>query len=136
MAKAELKTRKTKINPKDFLNTIKDGQKRADAFQIMEMMHKITGDKPEMWGTSIIGFGNVALKYASGRELDWPKIGFSPRKQNLTLYVLTNPKEQSALLKKLGKHKTGKVCLYINTLQDVDVSVLKKVIEASCKKYS
>jgi len=129
MAKAELKTKKTKARAKDFLNTIKDEQKRKDSFHIMEMMQKATGDKPEMWGSNIIGFGNVPLKYASGRELDWPKIGFSPRKQALTLYMLNRSKAQAALLKKLGKHKTGKVCLYLNKLDDVDTSVLKKVIE-------
>jgi len=134
MAKAELKTKKTKVNPKDFLNTIKDEQQRKDSFQIMEMMQRATGDKSEMWGTSIIGFGNAPLKYASGRELDWPKTGFSPRKQALTLYVLNGSKEQAALLKKLGKHKTGKVCLYINKLDDVDTDVLKKVIALCLKK--
>jgi len=134
MAKAELKTRKTKVNPKDFLKTIKHEQQRKDSFQIIEMMQRATGDKPEMWGTNIIGFGNVPLKYASGRELDWPKTAFSPRKQALTLYVLNQSKAQAALLKKLGKHKTGKVCLYINKLSDVDADVLKKVIELCLKK--
>ena len=130
---AELKTRKTKVNPKDFLNTITDEQQRKDSFQIMEMMQRVTGDKPEMWGPNIVGFGCVPLKYASGRELDWPKTGFSPRKQALTLYVLNQSKAQAALLKKLGKHKTGKVCLYIKKLSDVDADVLKKVI-ALCMK--
>ena len=128
MAKAELKTKKTNVHPKDFLNTIKEEQKRKDSFRIMEMMQQATGDKPEMWGSSIVGFGNEPLKYASGRELNWPKTGFSPRKQALTLYVLNNSKEQNALLKKLGKHKTGKGCLYINTLEEVDTAVLEKII--------
>lgn len=134
MAKAELKTKKTKASAKDFLNTIKDEQKRKDSFQILEMMQKATGDNPEMWGSSIVGFGNVALKYASGRELDWPKTGFSPRKQALTLYVLNNSQKQTELLKKLGKYKTGKVCLYISKLDDVDIDVLRKVIEECAKK--
>jgi hypothetical protein len=129
MAKAEPKTRKTGASAEDFLNSIKDEQKRKDSFRILEMMQKATGDKPEMWGASIVGFGNVALKYASGRELDWPKTGFSPRKQALTLYVLNGSKEQTGLLKKLGKHKTGKSCLYINRLADVNTAVLQELID-------
>ena len=126
---AELKTKKNAASVEGFLNTIKDKQKRDDSFSILEMFTKTTGEKPAMWGPSIIGFGNVHLKYPSGRELDWMKIGFSPRKQNLTLYVLCNSKEQKELLKKLGKHKTGQSCLYINKLSDVDTQVLKKIIE-------
>jgi hypothetical protein len=126
---AELKTKKNAASVEGFLNTVKDKQKRDDSFSILEMFKKATGEKPEMWGPSIIGFGNVHLKYPSGRELDWMKIGFSPRKQNLTLYVLCNSKEQNELLKKLGKHKTGQSCLYINKLTDVNTQVLKKIIE-------
>jgi len=87
-----------------------------------------------MWGTAIIGFGSEKIKYASGKELDWPKTGFSPRKQALTLYVLNGSKAQKELLKKLGKHKTGKVCLYIKKLSDVDINVLEKVIGLCPKK--
>jgi hypothetical protein len=126
---AELKTKKNAASVEGFLNTIKDKQKRDDSFSVLEIMAKVTGEKPAMWGPSIIGFGNVHLKYPSGRELDWMKIGFSPRKQNLTLYVLCHSKEQNELLKKLGKHKTGQSCLYINKLADVDTQVLKKIIE-------
>ena len=89
-------------------------------------MQQASGDKPKMWGTAIIGFGNVLLKYDSSRELDWFKIGFSPRKQALTLYGLLGSEKQNALLEKLGKHKTGKGCLYINKLTDVDLTVFKK----------
>ena len=131
---AEPKTKKTNVNPKDFLNTIKDEQKRKDSFEVMKMMQKATGAKPVMWGSAIVGFGSVKLKYASGKELDWPQTGFSPRKQALTLYVLGASKEQNALLKKLGKHKTAKVCLYINKLSDVDTKVLEKVIAECVKK--
>ena len=132
---AEPKTKKTNVNPKDFLNTIKDEQKRKDSFEVMKMMQKATGAKPVMWGSAIVGFGSVKLKYASGKELDWPKTGFSPRKQALTLYVVNHSsKEQTALLKKLGKHKTAKVCLYINKLSDVDTKVLEKVIAECLKK--
>src|SRR5437867_1236887 len=127
MAKAELKTKKNEASVEDFLNTIKDEQQRKDSFTILQMMKKATGDEPRMWGSAIIGFGNVQLKYESGRELDWFKMGFSPRKQNLTLYGV-NGKGQAELLKKLGKHKTGKGCLYINKLTDVDTAVLKKII--------
>src|SRR6187399_2838202 len=117
MAKAKLKTVKTKLSVKDFLNTIKDEQKRADSFEIVWMMEKATGDKPKMWGTAIIGFGDVHLKYESGRELDWFKLGFSPRKENLTLYILNGSDEQKAMLKTLGRHSSsGKGCLYIKRL--------------------
>lgn len=128
MAKAVLKTKKNEASAEDFLNTIKDEQQRKDSFTILQMMKKATGDEPKMWGTAIIGFGNVHLKYESGRELDWFKMGFSPRKQNLTLYGIGAMK-QTELLKKLGKHKTGKGCLYINKLTDVDTAILKKIIE-------
>ena len=116
MAKAVLKTKENKSSVEDFLNTIKDQQQRKDSFTILSMMQKATGDKPKMWGKNIIGFGTVYLKYASGRELDWFKMGFSPRKQNLTLYGLGVSKSGD-LLKKLGKHKTGVGCLYINKLK-------------------
>lgn len=132
---AEPKTRPTKVNSKDFLNTIKDEQKRKDSFEVMKMMQKATGEKPVMWGTNIIGFGNVKLKYASGKELDWPVTGFSPRANAITLYVVKrSSKEQAALLKKLGKHKTGGGCLYIKKLSDVDINVLEKVIDVCVKK--
>ena len=127
MAKAELKTKKTQASVEDFLNGVKDEQQRKDSFAILQMMKKVTGDQPKMWGSAIIGFGNVQLKYESGRELNWFKMGFSPRKQNLTIYGV-NAKGQTELLKKLGKHKTGKGCLYINKLTDVDLAVLKKII--------
>ena len=128
-------TRPTNVNPKDFLNKIKDEQKRKDSFEVMKMMQKATGEKPVMWGSAIVGFGSAKLKYASGKELDWPVTGFSPRKQALTLYVVNHSsKEQTALLKKLGKHKTAKVCLYINKLSDVDTKVLEKVIAECLKK--
>jgi len=132
MAKAKLKTGKTQASPKDFLDTIKDEQKRKDSYVILEMMQKATGEAPKMWGTAIVGYGNVSLKYESGRELDWFKIGFSPRKQNLTLYGL-GIGEQDAMLKKLGKHDTGKGCLYINKLADVDTVVLRKMMEQAAK---
>lgn len=132
---AEPITRPTNVKPKDFISKVKDEQKRKDSLEVLKMMEKITGEKGAMWGTSIIGFGSEKLKYASGKELEWPVTGFSPRAQALTLYVVKrSSKEQAGLLKKLGKHKTGGGCLYIKKLSDVDTDVLKKVIEEKCKK--
>ena len=98
------------------------------------MMQEASGEEPKMWGSSIIGFGDVSLKYESGRELDWFKIGFSPRNQNLTLYGLINLKEKQEILKKLGKYSTGKGCLYINKLQDINKVVLQKIMDLACSK--
>ena len=128
MAKAKLKTEKTQASVKDFLNSVKDEQRRKDCFTIRDMMEKAIGEEPKMWGGSIVGFGDITLKYESGRELDWFKMGFSPRVLTLTLYGVTFKKEQQQLLKKLGKHKTGKGCLYINKLEDVDRKVLEEMI--------
>jgi len=103
---AEPKTKKTKVKPKDFISTIKDEQKRKDSLAVLSMMEKITGEKDAMWGTSIVGFGSVKLMYSNGKELDWPKTGFSPRAQALTLYVVKrSSKKQAGLLKKLASTK-------------------------------
>ena len=128
---AELKTKKTDAPVEKFINSVPDEQKRKDAFVILEMMKKVTGDEPKMWGPSIIGFGDIHLKYASGRELDWMKMGFSPRKQNLTLYLTLGGGlgNFESVLKKLGKYKTGKGCLYINKLADVNTTVLLEMIK-------
>jgi hypothetical protein len=126
---AELKTKKTSASAEDFLNTNKEEQKRKDSLAILKMMQEASGEKPKMWGTAMIGFGDRHLKYESGRELDWFVSGFSPRKQNITLYLCGGLQEE--LAKKLGKYKTGKGCLYINKLEDVDVKVLRKMIERS-----
>jgi hypothetical protein len=130
---AELKTKLNDASVTDFLNSIKDEEKRADSFEILKLMQQVTKQEPKMWGTSIIGFGNTHLKYESGRELDWFVTGFSPRKQNLTLYVLGSFNPHTDLLKKLGKYKTGVGCLYINKLKNVDVKVLKDLIKESVK---
>ena len=135
MAKAKLKTEKTHLSAKDFLNTVKEDQKRGDSFAILEMMQKATSDEPKMWGSAIIGFGDVTLKYESGRELDWFKIGFSPRKQSFALYGLLNSDVKGEMLKKLGKHSTGKGCLYIDKLKDIDVEVLERIIVHANKWY-
>ena len=128
---AELKTKKTEASVEDFLNGITDEQTRNDCFEISKIMEKATKSAPKMWGSSIIGFGTQHLKYASGRELDWMIIGFSPRKQNLTLYLPGSLESYADLLGKLGKHTTGKGCLYIKTLKDVDAKVLKELIKRS-----
>jgi hypothetical protein len=128
---AELKTKKTEASVEDFLNKIKDENNRRDCFEIAKIMKQATRSDPKMWGSSIIGFGSRRLKYPNGRELDWMVIGFSPRKANITLYLAGGLEKQTALLKKLGKHSTGKGCLYIKTLKDVDKKVLKDIISAS-----
>lgn len=125
---AELKTKKTELSVEAFLKKVPEEQKQKDAFAILEMMEKATKSKGKMWGSAIIGFGEKLLKYESGRELDWFVMGFSPRKQNFALYIPGTLEKQQVLLKKLGKHKTGKGCLYINKLEEVDLKVLKEII--------
>ena len=128
---AELKTQRNDGSVEDFLNAIDDEQKRKDCYTIMKLMQQMTKSKPTMWGTSIVGFGSYHYKGKSGREGDWFIMGFSPRKQNLTLYLITGFERDAALMKKLGKCKTGKSCLYINTLDDIDLSVLKSLMKNS-----
>lgn len=128
---AEIKTKQTLSSVADFIAAIADERKRTDSLAILEMMEKATKEEPKMWGSSMIGFGNVRYKSpATGREVDWFKIGFSPRKANISLYLM-DLKRHAEALEKLGKHKTGVGCLYINKLEDVDVKVLEKMIEAS-----
>ncbi len=128
---AELKTKKTEASVDDFLNFIEDEQKRKDCFEIAKMMEKATKQKPKMWGPSIVGFGEYHYIYASGHEGDMCRIGFSPRKQNITLYIMQVV--DSPLFKKLGKFKTSKACLYIKKLADVDTKVLKELINEAAK---
>ena len=131
----EIKTKPTSANVEDFINNVKDEQKRKDCFVLLEMMKKATGEDPALWGSSIIGFGSKRYKSpATGREVDWLLIGFSPRKANLSLYISIGIKEHAAALKKLGKHKTGVGCLYINKLEEIDLKVLKGIIDASLKR--
>jgi len=132
---AEIKTKPTSASAEDFLNNIKDEQKRKDSFTLLEMMKKATGEVPVLWSNSIIGFGIKRYKSpATGREVDWLKIGFAPRKANLSLYISVGIKEHEAALEKLGKHKTGVGCLYINKLEDVDLKVLSGMISESVKR--
>ncbi|MBK7320180.1 DUF1801 domain-containing protein [Candidatus Villigracilis affinis] len=131
---AELKTKKTEASVDDFLNGVKDEATKKDCLEIVKLMKQATKADPKMWGSSIVGFGTQHLKYASGRELDWMVIGFSPRKQNLTLYIPGSLESYAELLKKLGKHTTGKGCLYVKSLKDVNAKVLKELIQRSVKE--
>jgi len=131
---AELKTKQTEASVKDFLNQIPDKERRDDCFAIAKMMEEATGAKPKMWGTSIVGFGSYHYKYASGREGDWLMTGFSPCKNDLTLYLMMGFEKHRELMEQLGKHKTSKSCLYIKQLDDVHVPTLKKLIKASVKQ--
>jgi hypothetical protein len=129
MAKAEIKTKETDASVEDFINSVKDDQKRKDSLTILKLMKKASKEKPKMWGSSIIGFGNITSKSPrTGREVDWFKIGFSPRKASISLYLMSGLKKHAVDLKKLGKHKTGVGCLYINKLEDVDMKVLERMI--------
>ena len=128
---AEPKTKATNTNPKDFLNTIEPEQKRADGFTLLKMFEDITKEKAVMWGDSMVGFGKYHYKSErSSQEGDWFLVGFSPRKQNLTLYIMHGNKDNE-MLAKLGKHKLGGGCLYINKLSDVDQKILATLIEKS-----
>ena len=132
MADANNKTQLTEASAEDFFNTISDEQRRADSLKVDEIMRRVTGEEPKMWGTGIVGYGLRHLKYESGREMDWMVIGFSPRKSNLTLYVgLGGDNRYDDQLARLGKHKTGKGCLYINKLSNIDEAVLEELISAS-----
>ncbi|HMU47384.1 MAG TPA: DUF1801 domain-containing protein [Chitinophagaceae bacterium] len=130
----EIKTKETKASVKDFINSVSGDQKIKDSFTILKMMEKVTKEKPKMWGSSIIGFGNLIYQSPStGRQVEWFKIGFSPRKANITIYLM-DMKKHSEALKKLGKHKIGGGCLYINKLEDIDTKVLEKMISVAAKK--
>ena len=135
MAKnAEVKTKVNDASVDGFLNSVTNEQAREDCLEILKMMKQVTKEEPKMWGASIIGFGSYHYKGASGREGDWFLTGFSPRKQNLTLYLNHGFDVHKDLLKKLGKHKTSMGCLYINNLDDVDKKVLKELVTASVKR--
>ncbi len=125
---AENKTQKTKASVTEFLNTLPDEQKRQDSFTLLQLFTQISGSQGAMWGPAMIGFGDLRYKYASGREGDWFKAGFSPRKQNLTVYISGGLPQYANLLNQLGKHKTGVGCIYINKLSDIDLNVLKEII--------
>ncbi len=131
----KIKTVPTAASVGDFINAVPDEQKRKDSFVLLEMMKKATGEEPVLWSSSIIGFGMKRYKSpATGREVDWLRIGFSPRKANLSLYLHIDIKKHSAILKKLGKHKTGVGCLYISRLEEIDLKVLKGMIDTALKQ--
>jgi hypothetical protein len=128
---AELKTQKNNASVVAFLGNIENDQRKKDCFAVMELMKKITKSEPAMWGTSIVGFGSYHYTYASGREGDWFLCGFSPRKQSLTLYIMTGFSRYNEILSRLGKYKTSKSCLYINKIEDIKIGVLEELITAS-----
>ena len=128
---AELKTKQTSQSVDEFLSAVADEQRRKDSRTVLRIMKEVTGEKPKMWGSSIVGFGSYHYKYASGREGHWFLTGFSPRKQNLTLYIMAGFSRYNELLRKLGKHKIGKSCLYIKRLDDIDIDVLTELVEQS-----
>jgi len=128
---AELKTKPTDASVEAFLNSVEPEKKRQDSFAILELMREVTGEEPIMWGSSIIGFGSYHYKYASGREANWMLVGFAPRKQALTLYIMSGFEGYDELMANLGKHKTGKSCLYINKLDDVDRDTLRELVRQS-----
>jgi len=128
---AEPKTKPTAASVNDFIEKSAGAKKKLDAYALLEMMKSITKEEPVMWGPSIIGFGTYTQKYANGKEYKWPIAGFSPRKQNLVVYIMPGFEKYDDLMEKLGKYKTGKSCLYINKLEDIDVKVLKEIINSS-----
>ena len=128
---SELKTKRNDGDARGYLESVANKRRREDSLVMLELMREITGEPPEMWGSSIVGFGSYHYKYASGREGDWPVIGFAPRKQSLTLYIMPGFDRYGDLMAKLGKYKTGKSCLYINKLDDVNLEVLKALIAES-----
>jgi hypothetical protein len=130
---AALKTQKTDASVEGFLNQVEDEARRRDCFDILDLMQEVTGEEPAMWGPSIVGFGSYRYKYASGHEGEWMLTGFSPRKRDLTLYIMSGFEAYDSLLAKLGKFKTGKACLYINKLEDVDLSTLRELVKQSAE---
>ncbi len=128
---AELKTKQNDGDVIAFISSVQDEQKRRDSLKILDLMKEVTQEEPKMWGDSIIGFGNYHYKYASGREGDWLLTGFSPRKQNLSLYIMSGFDSYPDLLHKLGKYKTGAACLYIKRIADIDLDVLKELVRRS-----
>ena len=130
---AELKTKPTKESVSGFLKKVSDKSRREDCLKVLELMKDVTGEEPEMWGSSIVGFGRYRYKYESGTKGEWMITGFSPRKNDLTLYIMRGFEPVADLMARLGKHKTGKSCLYIKKLADVDLGVLRKIVEKSVK---
>lgn len=134
---AELKTKKTTASVAAFIDSVENDQRRADAKELLKIFKDVTGEKPAMWGPSIIGYGVYHYKSErSTQEADWPRMGFSPRKANLTVYILPGFAKYTPLLKRLGKHKTSKACLYINKLSDVDIPTLRTLIKETLSEMN
>lgn len=129
-----IKTQKNNKDPLKFINQLNDEVKKQDSLTLIKLFEKETGEKAAMWGDSIIGFGEYHYKYKSGQEGDWPLTGFSPRKANLSIYIMPGFKKYEAQLKKLGKHKHSVSCLYVKKLTDIDLDILKEVIKDSVKR--
>lgn len=127
----ENKTKKNNLSVRAFLDTVRDKDRRKDCDTMLKLMKEMTGEKPKMWGTSMVGFGEYHYKYDSGHEGDYFKTGFSPRKQSITLYIMPGFEKYPELMDKLGKHKVGKSCLYINSLDDIHIPSLKKLVKQS-----
>ncbi len=131
MSKYELKTKENESSVQEFINNIPDERKRQDSQTILDLMRRVTGLEPKMWGTSIVGFGHYHYHYQSGHEGESILTGFSPRKQNLTLYIVSGFGQFDELMQKLGKYKTGASCLYVNKLTDIDLAVLEELVRQS-----
>ncbi len=131
---AEPKTKKTDASVAAFLDGVEDPRRREDARAVLALMKRITGEEPKMWGPGIVGFGSYTYTYASGQTGDWPIAGFSPRKQALTLYLMPGFEKDADLMKRLGKHKTGKSCLYLSRLADADAGVLEELVRRSVER--
>jgi len=123
-----LKTRPTDQKPEDFLETVEHPTRKSDGYKLLEIFKNVTGEKPVMWGPSIVGFGSYKYENTRGKEFEWPRVGFSPRKQSLSIYITPGFDRFTDLLDVLGKHRLGKGCLYINKLADVDIEILKKIV--------
>ena len=128
---ADLKTKKNDGSVEDFLNSVENPKRKADAFEILKLMKDVTGEEAVMWGKSLVGFGSYDYKYASGREGSWFLTGFSPRKQSMTLYIMPGFDRYDDLMSQLGKYTTGKSCLYVKKLEDVNIDVLRELVKQS-----
>jgi len=128
---ADVKTRPTRASVQAFIRDVKDNVRRQECRVLLKLLKQVTRAKPEMWGASMIGFGSYHYRYASGREGDWFLVGFSPRKQDLSVYIMAGFGRYGALMRRLGKHKTGKCCLYIKRLSDIDLKVLQQLVRKS-----
>ena len=133
---AELKTKQSELSVESYLNSITDKQRQADCRILINLMKKITGDEPKMWGETIVGFGNIHLKYESGREVDWFKTGFSNRKDAITLYSMYSFITQLELMQQLGRVKAGKGCIYLKKMSDIDLDILEQMLTNYLKKMS